>query len=64
MTVVPPTTGPGAARGTEWTERGPVSVAWTRHGAGLARGGSGTERFTPVRQRRLRSPAGQPASAS
>lgn len=34
--IAPPATGLGQARGTEWTERGPVSVAWTRTAQGYA----------------------------
>jgi hypothetical protein len=33
--IAPPGRGLRHARGTEWTERGPVSVSWTRNGHGL-----------------------------
>jgi hypothetical protein len=36
VTITPPDRGLQRARGTEWTERGPVSVAWTRSGRGFA----------------------------
>ncbi|HEV8556234.1 MAG TPA: alpha-L-rhamnosidase C-terminal domain-containing protein [Actinophytocola sp.] len=33
--ITPPASGLRHARGTEWTERGPVTVSWTRTGRGL-----------------------------
>jgi hypothetical protein len=32
VSIAPPSAGLDAAHGTQWTERGPVSVAWQRHG--------------------------------
>lgn len=36
ITIAPPASGLSAASGTEWTERGPVSVSWQATGGGLA----------------------------
>ena len=35
VTIAPPDKGLSHADGTEWTERGPVTVSWTRTGHGL-----------------------------
>lgn len=36
MAIVPPDKGLPHARGSEWTERGPVSVDWTRTAVGYS----------------------------
>jgi hypothetical protein len=36
VAITPPASGLRAARGTEWTERGPVSVDWTKNASGYA----------------------------
>jgi hypothetical protein len=33
LTIQPPASGLSGARGTEWTERGPVTVNWSHHGS-------------------------------
>lgn len=36
VTIAPPARGLDRANGTQWTERGPVSVAWRRHGSHIS----------------------------